>query len=341
MQQCQKTKPKLQMVRVEKNGNPHSLRHDRIVYTAVFCQMFHETHQTVIVVNIHVWQDNSVGGKMLHSCCYTCLFTINICRNFGAPKCKSPTNTYSGTLKKAMFLLAICHLNFKIVKRKLRWYPQQQERIHSSVMCIGFLNFKSAKRWLFCSEASKTLQNLRLAPYSQETSRNLYLGTCHLQHSGTFWMKVGHPCFQIVEPSSSFRNLPVPPEPASGTCIWNMHFVLGKNTHNLGTCALHCWEKYAQFSLNPNSATNRQTVCQQQKTTTKPKLYLIVNKPLYPPTPDNTDGRDGPWGHLWCGLDLAGQLWLWRCRKNYFTSSDPHRDIILLHICHKLWYSLC
>ena len=27
---------------------------------------------------------------------------------------------------------------------KLRWYPQQQERIHSSVMCIGFLNFKFA-----------------------------------------------------------------------------------------------------------------------------------------------------------------------------------------------------
>ena len=26
---------------------------------------------------------------------------------------------------------------------------------------------------------------------------------------------------------------------------------------------------------------------------------------------------------------------------NYFTSSDPHRDIILLYICHKFWHSLC
>ena len=26
---------------------------------------------------------------------------------------------------------------------------------------------------------------------------------------------------------------------------------------------------------------------------------------------------------------------------NYFTSSDPHRDIILKHICHKFWHSLC
>ena len=27
--------------------------------------------------------------------------------------------------------------------------------------------------------------------------------------------------------------------------------------------------------------------------------------------------------------------------KNYFTSSDPHRDIILKHICHKFWHSFC
>ena len=29
-----------------------------------------------------------------------------------------------------------------------------------------------------------------------------------------------------------------------------------------------------------------------------------------------------------------------KSNKNYFTSSDPHRDIILLHICHKFWHSL-
>ena len=28
-------------------------------------------------------------------------------------------------------------------------------------------------------------------------------------------------------------------------------------------------------------------------------------------------------------------------KRNYFTSSDPHRDIILKHICHKSWHSLC
>ena len=28
-------------------------------------------------------------------------------------------------------------------------------------------------------------------------------------------------------------------------------------------------------------------------------------------------------------------------KKNYFTSSDPHRDIILKHICHKFRHSLC
>ena len=28
-------------------------------------------------------------------------------------------------------------------------------------------------------------------------------------------------------------------------------------------------------------------------------------------------------------------------KNNYFTSSDPHRDIILKHICHKFWHSLC
>ena len=27
--------------------------------------------------------------------------------------------------------------------------------------------------------------------------------------------------------------------------------------------------------------------------------------------------------------------------KNYFTSSDPHRDIILKHIRHKFWHSFC
>ena len=31
-----------------------------------------------------------------------------------------------------------------ILQYKLRWYPQQHERIHSTLMCIGFLNFKSA-----------------------------------------------------------------------------------------------------------------------------------------------------------------------------------------------------
>ena len=28
-------------------------------------------------------------------------------------------------------------------------------------------------------------------------------------------------------------------------------------------------------------------------------------------------------------------------KKNYFTSSDPHRDIILKHIRHKFWHSFC
>ena len=27
--------------------------------------------------------------------------------------------------------------------------------------------------------------------------------------------------------------------------------------------------------------------------------------------------------------------------KKYFTLSDPHRDIILKHICHKFWHSFC
>ena len=27
--------------------------------------------------------------------------------------------------------------------------------------------------------------------------------------------------------------------------------------------------------------------------------------------------------------------------SNCFTSSDPHRDIILKHICHKSWHSFC
>ena len=31
----------------------------------------------------------------------------------------------------------------------------------------------------------------------------------------------------------------------------------------------------------------------------------------------------------------------WLTDQNYFTSSDPHRDIILLHICPKFWHSLC
>ena len=50
--------------------------------------------------------------------------------------------------------------------------------------------------------------------------------------------------------------------------------------------------------------------------------------------------------------DRSGQIWTHQLRclgqlshvescKNYFTSSDPHRDIILKHICHKFWHSLC
>ena len=32
-----------------------------------------------------------------------------------------------------------------------RWYPQQQEHIHGTVMCVRWLNFKSAHGRIFCS----------------------------------------------------------------------------------------------------------------------------------------------------------------------------------------------
>ena len=31
----------------------------------------------------------------------------------------------------------------------------------------------------------------------------------------------------------------------------------------------------------------------------------------------------------------------YNCKKNYFTSSDPHRYVILKHIRHKFWHSFC
>ena len=42
-------------------------------------------------------------------------------------------------------------------------------------------------------------------------------------------------------------------------------------------------------------------------------------------------------------LGIFLDLWPKRhkIKTNYFTSSDPHRDIILKHIRHKFWHSFC
>ena len=43
------------------------------------------------------------------------------------------------------------------------------------------------------------------------------------------------------------------------------------------------------------------------------------------------------WITWWTSMTLTGWIWWVNC----FTSSDPHRDIILKHIRHKFWHSFC
>ena len=113
------------------------------------------------------------------------------------------------------------------IKNMLRWYPKQQERIHSSVMCLGVLNISNLHMGaLFCSWASKTLQNLRLALDSPEplhlppppTLRNFLKPPAPsetLQNSGTCTSTRRN----LAEPCGTLRN---PPEP-SGTCACDRH----------------------------------------------------------------------------------------------------------------------
>ena len=113
-------------------------------------------------------------------------------------------------------------------RNKLRWHPQQQERIHSSVMCIGFLNFKSAHGCIVLVIGQQNSPEPAPGPWLSGTLLNLPLHTA-AQHSGTFW-----------NPSSTFRN---PPEPASRTCSCDPHRHTPELIWAEDPISLRCWGK--------------------------------------------------------------------------------------------------